>query len=210
MTDTYLSLAFLAIWNMAVLHYVSKGFYDWAKGKEDLPATYISRKVVHILAGGVTTLLIPVLFKGNYWLVVVAALLLASYVHLRRSWKPLYWFQVGQNSYEVHFALAYALVLSVGVLLNNIWVAIIPMLFMSFGDSATGLVRAWRQKKHVKSWDGTIAMFSVCSVIAYPILGLLGILLAFMASLVERIPNVDDNITVPTLSAAMVYLILTL
>jgi dolichol kinase len=93
----------------------------------------------------------------------------------------------------------------VGVALGNVWIGLIPMLFMSFGDSATGLVRAFTRKRHEKSWDGTLAMFVVCSIIGFIRLGWYGILLAGAASLIERIPGVDDNITVPVLSAALVY-----
>ena len=116
------------------------------------------------------------------------------------------WFQIPENAYEVHFAVAYGAVLAIGVLLGNIWIGLIPMLFMSFGDSATGIVRAFRQRRHVKSWDGTLAMFLVCTPIAVSKLGLYGLPLAAGASLVERIPRLDDNLTVPFLSAVLVYI----
>lgn len=195
---------FLVILNLAVIHIISKFFYNYIKRFEDVPAEYVGRKVVHILGGGVTTLLIPVFYEGYYWVVVLAAFILAGYVQLRRMWKPMYWFQIEENAYEVHFAVAYGAILAVGVLLGNIWIGLVPMLFMSFGDSATGLVRAFTQKKHVKSWDGTGAMFIVCSIIGYLVLNWYGIPLAAVVSLVERIPKIDDNITIPIVSAILV------
>jgi dolichol kinase len=77
---------------------------------------------------------------------------------------------------------------------------------MSFGDSATGLIRAFTQKRRIKSWDGTIAMIVVCSVIGYWKLDWYGVLVGIVASFIEKIPRIDDNITVPIVSAILVYL----
>ncbi len=196
----------LAVWNLIVIHTISKAFFGYVQRRQGIPAQYVGRKVVHILGGGVTTLLIPVFYEGYYWVVVVSAFLLAAYIELRRKWRPLYWFQIAENAYEVHFAVAYGGILAIGVALGNVWIGLIPMLFMSFGDSATGLVRAFRQRRHTKSWDGTVAMLAVCAAIGYWRLGWYGLPLATAASLVERMPRVDDNITVPLLSAFLVYL----
>jgi dolichol kinase len=77
---------------------------------------------------------------------------------------------------------------------------------MSFGDSATGLVRAFNQRRRVKSWDGTAAMFLVCLIISGVLFGWYGLILSAAASLVEKIPKIDDNITVPIVTATLVYL----
>jgi dolichol kinase len=77
---------------------------------------------------------------------------------------------------------------------------------MSFGDSATGLIRAVTQKRHVKSWEGSIAMFLVCSIIGFLSLGIYGVLVGSVATLIEKIPEIDDNITVPMITALLVYL----
>jgi phytol kinase len=198
--------ALLAVWNLLVMEFLARIAHDFVRRYEGVPAEYVGRKVVHVLGGGITTLLIPVFFDGFYWVVVAAAFALAVYVEIRRRWRPMFWFQIPENAYEVHFALAYGAVLAIGVALGNIWIGLIPMLFMSFGDSATGIVRAFHQRRHVKSWDGTLAMFLVCMPIAIWKLGWYGIPLAVGASLVERIPRLDDNLTVPFLSAALVYL----
>ena len=204
--DLFLVTGLLVLWNLTVIHYVSRRFYEYFKRFEDVPAEYLGRKVVHILNGGVTALLVPVFYEGYYWVVTVSAFLLASYIYFRRRWRLMYWFQVRDNAYEVHFALAYGAILMIGVILGDVWIGLIPMLFMSFGDSATGLVRAFTQKRRVKSWDGTIAMFVTCSIIGYWKLGFYGVLIAGVASLVEKIPKIDDNITVPVVTAALVYL----
>jgi len=204
--DVFLVTGLLFLWNLTVIHYVSRRFYEYFKRFEDVPAEYLGRKVVHILNGGVTALLVPVFYEGYYWVVTVSAFLLASYIYFWRRWRLMYWFQVRDNAYEVHFALAYGAILMIGVILGDVWIGLIPMLFMSFGDSATGLVRAFTQRRRVKSWDGTVAMFVTCSIIGYWRLGFYGILIAGVVSLVEKIPKIDDNITVPIVAATLVYL----
>jgi len=196
----------LLVWNLAVIHYISRFFYEFVRRRRDVPAEYVGRKVVHILGGGVTALLVPLFFEGYYWIVSLMAVLLAGYVFFWRRWRMMYWFQVKENSYEVHFAVAYGLMIFVGFYLRNIWIGLIPVLFMSFGDATTGLVRAFTQKRHIKSWDGTFAMFIVCSAIALWKLGLYGIGVSALVSLIERIPGVDDNVTIPCVSAACVFL----
>jgi dolichol kinase len=204
--DVFLVTGFLFLWNLVVIHFISRRFYKYFKRFEGVPAEYVGRKVVHILNGGITALLIPVFYEGYYWLVTVSAFLLAGYIYFWRKWRLMYWFQVRENAYEVHFALSYGMVLMIGVLLGDVWIGLIPMLFMSFGDSATGLIRAFTQRRQVKSWDGTVAMFVVCSTIGYWRLGWYGVLLGAVASLVEKIPKIDDNITVPIITSALVYL----
>jgi dolichol kinase len=197
--------SFLLFWNLLVIHVLSKTLYNYTGRFEGVPAEYVGRKIVHVLGGGITTLFIPIFYPGYYWVVILAAFALTGYVEFRRRWRLMYWFQIEENAYEVHFAVAYGAILAVGVALGNVWIGLIPMLFMSFGDSATGLVRAFTQKRHRKSWDGTLAMFVVCSIIGVAKLGWYGIPVAGAASLVERIPGIDDNITIPILSAALVY-----
>lgn len=204
--DVLFITGLLFIWNLVVIHYVSRCFYVYFKKFEDVPAEYVGRKVVHILGGGVTALLVPVFYDGQYWIVTVSAFLLACYIYFRRRWRLMYWFQVRENAYEVHFALAYAIILMIGVFLGDEWIGLVPMLFMSFGDSVTGLVRAFTQKRQVKSWDGTVAMFVMCSIIGFWRLGWYGVLLSVVVSLVEKIPKIDDNITVPIVATMLVYL----
>jgi dolichol kinase len=204
--DIIIVTGLLVIWNLAVIQYISKWFYDYFKKFKDVPADYVGRKVVHILGGGLTALLIPIFFEGYYWIVTVAAFMLAGYVYFRRRWRIMHWFQVKENAYEVHFSLAYGIILMVGLLLGDVWTGLIPMLFMSFGDSATGLVRAFTQKRQVKSLDGTVAMFIVCSIIGFWRLGWYGIFLSGIVSYVERMPGIDDNITIPIVTVILVYI----
>jgi len=193
-------------WNLFVVHYLTKCVYKFVIKYNDIPAAYVGRKIVHIFGGGITAILIPFFYEGYYELVTISAFSLAIYLLLRRRYKLMYWFQIKENMYEVNFAFAYGTILLVGILLQNLMIGLIPLFFMSFGDSATGLIRAVTQKRHVKSWEGSIAMFVICSAIGYGFLGFYGIIIGTAATLIEKIPGIDDNITVPILSAILVYL----
>ena len=193
-------------WNLFVVHYLTKWVYTFVLRYKDIPAAYVGRKIVHIFGGGIIAILVPIFYEGYYWLVTVSAFGLAAYLLFRRRIQPMYWFQVKENMYEVHFAFAYGTILLIGVLLENLMIGLIPLYFMSFGDSATGLIRAVTQKRHIKSWEGSVAMLIICSIIGYTFLGPIGIAVAAAATLVEKIPGIDDNITVPLVTGLLVYL----
>jgi phytol kinase len=195
----------LLLWNLVVIHYLAKWAYNIVQKYRDIPAAYIGRKIVHLLGGGITALLIPVFYEGYYLLVTISAFGLAIYLLFRRKYGLMYWFQIKENRYEVHFALAYGTILLIGVLLGNLWIGLIPVLFISFGDSFTGLIRAITQKRHVKSWEGSLAMFLACSIIGFLGLGIYGVFVGSIAALVEKIPKIDDNVTVPMVTALLVY-----
>ena len=196
----------LLLWNLFVIHYLTKWVYNFTKQFKEIPAEYVGRKILHIFSGGITAILIPILYEGYYWIVTIFAYGLGAYLLLKRRKKIMYWFQIEENMYEVHFAIAYGTILLIGVLLNNLMIGLIPLLFMSFGDSATGLIRSITQKKHEKSWEGSLAMFLICSTIGYLFLGIYGIIVGAVATLIEKIPKIDDNITVPIVTAFLVYL----
>lgn len=196
---------FLLVWNLFSIHYIAKWVYRFLQRYKDIPAAYVSRKIVHILCGGVTAILIPIFYEGYYFIVTIFAFGFAFYLLFRRQVKPLYWFQLEENKYEVHFAFAYGTILLLGVLLDNMMVGLIPLLFMSFGDSGTGLIRAVTQKRHSKSWEGSLAMLLICITIGFVLLGIYGIIVGIAATLIEKIPGIDDNITVPIVTAVLVY-----
>ena len=196
----------LLVWNLFVIHYLTKWIYNFVLQYENIPAAYIGRKIVHIFGGGLVAMLIPIFYQGYYWLVTICAFGLALYILYKRRTKPLYWFQIKENMYEVHFAFAYGTILLVGLVLQNMLIGILPLFFMSFGDSATGLIRAVTQKRRVKSWEGSLAMLIICITFGYILLGPYGIITGVIATLVEKIPGLDDNITVPLVTGTLVYL----
>lgn len=207
---TYTQIPFLTclllLWNLFTIHFLTKWVYKFIRKYRNIPAEYVGRKIIHIFCGGIIALLIPVFYVGYYEYVILSAYGLGAYLFFWRKYKLLYWFQIEDNMYEIHFTFVYGTTLLIGVLLQNIMVGLIPLLFMSFGDSVTGLVRAFTQKRQVKSLDGSLAMFLVCSIIGYHFLGIYGIIVGATATLVEKIPKIDDNITVPLVTALLVYI----
>jgi hypothetical protein len=110
--------ALLLLWNLIVIHYLAKWAYNFVQEFRDVPAAYVGRKIVHLFGGGITALLIPVFYEGYYLLVTISAFGLAVYLLFRRKYALMYWFQIKENRYEVHFALAYGTILLIGVLLG--------------------------------------------------------------------------------------------
>lgn len=199
------------VWNLLVVLFISKKIYQFFDTRyDDIPADYISRKAIHVLAGGVTAVLIPIVFINRLEVAVMIAFLMAAFVFYRRNRKGMYWFQRSDNAFEVNFCLVYGFMILLGWVLGDIWLGLIPILFMTFGDGATGIVRAIRQKQQIKTWDGTIGMFVVCAVIGFVILGWVGIVIAAVVSLVEKVSWFDDNISVPFAAAFLVFLFSTL
>lgn len=195
----------LFLWNLSVIHLFSRWTYEYFVSFEDVPAEYVGRKVIHALGGGVTAVVAALYYEGYYWVIAVSSFIIAGYLIYWRRHGRLHWFQIPENSYEVHFAFAYGFGFLIGIFVGDIWVALTAVLFMSFGDSATGLMRAFHQKRHIKTWDGTVVMFLVSSVIGYRVLGWYGIIVAGIVSLVEKIPGIDDNITIPVASMILTY-----
>ena len=54
---------------------------------------------------------------------------------------------------------------------------------------------------------GNLAMFLVCAPIGYALQGIPGLIAAVYASLVEAFYGVDDNVTIPLGSAAIMWLL---
>jgi dolichol kinase len=49
-------------------------------------------------------------------------------------------------------------------------------------------------------------MFLVCSIAGFISLGVYGVIVGSVATLVEKIPKIDDNITVPIVTGLLIYL----
>ncbi|RSN71885.1 hypothetical protein [Candidatus Methanodesulfokora washburnensis] len=118
--------------------------------------------------------------------------------HLKN--RELSWFQLKKNYGEVYYTASFA---ALSLILWNVdrILAGLSMLFMAVGDSATGLVRSRILKERGKHISGSIAMFIICSAIGYYFYGVKGLLLSAIATLAEYQPWVDDNISVPLLTA---------
>jgi len=126
---------------------------------------YISRKIGHIF-GGLAFLV------GILWLTAPVAVALASALSLGlillRFWQPTVLRGVGgsgrPHAYaELTYPIAGTLSLAIGWLwLGDRWLALVPILFMAFGDSVTGMVRSVVYGREVKGNWGSVAMLTVC------------------------------------------------
>jgi len=202
----------LSLYVVSVL-FLTRLPYGWmvARGIEPIRAVYYNRKIVHMAAGGVGSLAVPLVFTSP-WLPMVAGLLLTAltWVAHLSGWR-FYWFQTQENQNDVKFALMWALSVSVlWWLLDDPWLAILPALYMAFGDGVTGIARNALVRRRSKSPIGNVFMLLVCLPIGYavgvhaqPAIPFWGLLSAMVATLVERYEfgPIDDNILITTASS---------
>ncbi len=207
--EVFVTLALIA-WVATVIEYVAKRAYftllrKW--GDEEL-ARYVTRKVVHILAGG-TVLVFPLVYRSVLIPLTLTLAVTIFLVKSRRERKLMKWFQSENNNYEVHFTLMASLVIAAGYLLGNPWYGVIPVSFMAIGDGVTGIVRGALLRRREKSWIGNLAMLLIDIPIG-SIIGIPGIVAGVVAAIVEKFEflggKVDDNVTVPLTSFLVIVL----
>lgn len=209
-------IAYTAIyftWVIVVVYPASRAFYSFGvkRGIPHKNMVYYNRKLIHVLAGGVVALLVPFTFKTPI-LPFTMALFLALFTYIpHRVGRLLYWFQVDDNLYEVHFCLSWGLMILLSwIIFNNYWYGVLPILFMAFGDGVTGVVRNLVYKRRTKSWLGNLAMAALSIPLGAAIMSIPGAIAGVVASIVEHFEYkfIDDNITIP-LSAFTVLLVFT-
>jgi len=115
---------------------------------------------------------------------------------------------------EIHFpATGIVLIGVLWGLLGEPWLAIIPLTFMGAGDAITGLIRSKVYGREVKGVIGSIGMLVVCLTLGYFIepywIGAAGALTAVVAEKYTKTTKyIDDNLTIPLSSAAVMGLLL--
>jgi dolichol kinase len=192
----------LFLWVFFVIKVISRWIYDVAikKGYPPDSATYFGRKTIHILASGIAALLIPIFYKEPI-LPFLSAIFLTIYTYLPHRKNQLHnWYQVKENRQEVNFSIMWGVSILVGWFFDKtFWLGVIPILFMSFGDGITGIIRNIKYKKRTKAWEGSFGMLFACVLIGSR-MGVAGILAAIFATIVEKSDLIDDNISVPIIS----------
>ena len=195
-----------------------KPFYDYLRrqGSEHMVAVYYNRKVAHMLAGGVPVIAAPLVFNDPIWVLlggILGSIGLAT-THLldRRLW----WMQTEQNMNDATFALM--LGISVYVIWeysNEPWLAVLPSLFMAFGDGVTGIIRNKMFKRRTKSAWGNVGMAALCLPLGYfvgslaePGIPVWGLLSGLVASIVERYEfgPIDDNVLIVVFSSIVLFI----
>ncbi len=200
----------LVIWVAVVTLYISKIF---AKRFN----IYVARKVIHMMGGGVVAILSPLLLSSPL-IPILAAYLLTVYllVH-RKEGKMLSWFQDTQDMGEIYFTFSFATVLLITWILQpNFWslnskflyVALLPLLYMSFGDGVTGIIRNYVYKKRVKGLWGSLGMLIVSCCLGFIFLSIPGLISGILATLLERIKKIDDNLTISFVSFLFLYVVI--
>jgi len=194
----------LFLWVIFVSHFLTRIIYNhlMRRGFPHRVAVYYNRKILHMLTGGLVAVLVPYVFRGPLLLIVMVAVLAVGNYLPHRMDRLFYWYQVEDNMYEVHFIIMWGAIMTLGFIIGNIWLAVLPTIFMSFGDGITGIVRNSIYRRRTKSWWGNIAMMGVCAPVGYLLLGIAGLTAGVAASLIEKFEYkwLDDNITVPLVS----------
>ena len=207
----------MGVYVMAVL-YATKLPYTMMvnRGMEHIRAVYYNRKIVHMLAGGVGSLSVPFLFT-DVWYPMVSGILLTGLLYAsHRGGIVMHWFQTEQNQNDVKFGLMWWMSISlIWWLVGDPWLAIVPSLFMAFGDGVTGVVRNAVVRKRSKSPIGNVFMFLVSAPLGWfaagagdPSIPVWGLIAATVATFVERYEfgPIDDNILI-TVAATVVLLV---
>ena len=206
--------AILFTWILLLISFLTKKLYVFMVKRNKLEhevAVYYNRKIIHIFAGGLAAFACPFYFKTPLMPLIFASILAVIVYIPHRAGKLLYWFQVPENKYEVHFCIMWGVGLTAGWLLTgNPWFGVLPIVFMSIGDAVTGLLRNMMFKRRTKSWWGNFAMAITITPIGFTILGIAGAVAALICSFVEHYEfgMIDDNITVP-LTALVLLILLT-
>jgi len=170
------------------------------RGWDPKRGTYLGRKFVHIFGAGIVAILLPFEFHEPVYPFGFAMLLAIMTYTLHKSNHVLYWFQDPSNYSETYFALTWgAAVLLTWLVDRTFLLAVLPTLFMAWGDGVTGVVRNLIYKKRTKAWQGSVAMLAVCIPVG-ALMGVAGVVAGIAATGVERIEGVDDNISVPLVS----------
>ena len=207
----------MGIYVMVIL-FATKIPYDMmiSRGVEDIRAVYYNRKIVHMMAGGVGSLCVPVLFV-DYWYPLVCGILLTIFTYAAHaSGTRMFWFQTDQNQNDVKFTLMWwTSITMIWALVGDPWLAIVPSLFMAFGDGVTGVVRNAVIKKRSKNPIGNVFMFIVSAPLGYIVAGMgdpsipvWGLISAAIATFVERYEfgPIDDNILITVFATAVLML----
>lgn len=206
----------LGLW-AAIVVFGIKPFYHYLRkqGSEHMVAVYYNRKVAHMLAGGVPIIASPMVFENPIWVLIGGVLgsiaLAATHILDRRLW----WMQTEQNMNDATFALMLGLsVFVIWEYSNEPWLAILPSLFMAFGDGVTGIIRNKMFKKRTKSAWGNVGMAALCIPLGYivgamaePQIPLWGLIAGIVASFVERYEfgPIDDNVLIVVFSSIVLF-----
>ncbi len=188
----------LVIWVLLMIYKASKPVARrWNK--------YIARKFIHFTTGGLVAVLAPFIFEKPTVPVVGAAGMALLTILPRLRGEVMDWYQVEGNYGDTWFCVSFGLLFLIFWYVD-VWIAVLSAVFMAYGDGVTGIVRSVVYKRWVKGFWGSVAMAALSIPTGFLVKGLPGLIAGAVATVVEVFPKVDDNITVPFASAAVLYL----
>lgn len=173
------------------------------RGWREDQASYLTRKLVHLLAAGPVTLALPHLYQNPIAPALVSMSMGLLLWARKRRGRVMSWFQTRDNNNEITFMIAWgAGILALWKLTGSMWLSVLPAAYISLGDGVTGIVRIAVLGRREKHWSGNIAMFTVTLPLSMAVAGLPGALSALASSLAEKLQvrYLDDNITITLVS----------
>ena len=186
------------------------------RGVEPIRAVYYNRKIIHMAGAGIPSLFVPLVFT-HWGYPMLGGVILGIFLYVTHATgRRLYWFQLEENRNDVTFALMWWVsVALLWWLLGDPWLAILPAIFLSFGDGVTGVVRNYLIRRRTKHISGNICMALVSAPMAWfiasqadPALPVWAVIAALVASVVERYEfgPIDDNVLI-TVSSTLILLL---
>ena len=201
-----LAVTFLLFsWVVFVVTFLTKKVYNLLikQGMKPNVVVYYNRKIVHVLAGGLCALIVPIVYRSFVLPLLMSIILAILLFSLHKNNRLMYWFQTRDNTYEVSFCIMWGITISLGWILTggDFRIGVLPILFMSIGDAVTGVVRNMIYGRRTKSWWGNLAM-ALFSIPIGAIMGLAGMFAGAVASFIEHfeIKPIDDNVLIPLTS----------
>ena len=211
----FLWTVILSVYALLVV-YLTKYLYEFMVKRKikEKDAIYYNRKLVHIFAGGVIALVVPILFTSPLFPLLCGLSITGFTFFSHKRGTMLYWFQMKDNLNDVSFCFMWGIAIFVlWLIMDNSWIAIIPPVFMAFGDGITGIVRNSLFKKRSKHPVGNLFMAAFCIPIGYTLgniggMAVGGATAGIVASIVERyeIGPIDDNILITLSSSIVLFL----
>ncbi|MDT7860898.1 MAG: phosphatidate cytidylyltransferase [Saccharolobus sp.] len=174
---------------------------------------YFTRKIIHMLGGGIVAVLAPFVFNSPIVPIIASYILMLYLMIVRIRKADMSWFMEKGNLGEIYFTFSFGTILLIMYIIdrnywdgNSVYIAILPLIFMSFGDGITGIIRNFVYKKRVKGFWGSVGMLIFCSLVGYYIYNFVGLIAGIIATIAEVLPHIDDNLSVPFFTFLFLYL----
>lgn len=192
--------------------HMANAFYDYGTPQ------YLSRKAGHGI-GGVAYLLAVLLYEDPWWplglSVAFTCVLIGARLVRNETFRGVGGSGRSTAFAEVWFPIAGTVAIIVGwVWLDDPSLALLPILFMAWGDLVTGVIRANVYGREVKGNWGSLGMIVVCLTLAWAFFDpfWIGAVGALVATIAEKMTvsgkYFDDNYTI-ILSSLVVMSVLT-